>query len=136
MLHKFKFEVSGIPDKFMASVKVNSKKLRRKAEKAFKKTCFRLGRSFTQVISEPGAFPEFPGQDIVDTGRLRASQQLDFLSPGYARFSWNTAYAAFVLRGYQKRNGQRQPGRNWVAEGLRRADIDRVFKEEVSKEFK
>jgi hypothetical protein len=83
-----------------------------------------MGTKFTEVISEPGAFDGFEG-DIVDTGRLRASQQLDFVSPNEARFSWNTEYALYVLLGFTYRNGREQPGRDWTKRRLEQLDVRR-----------
>lgn len=49
------------------------------AEKAFKDTCFLLGRQFTQAItSTHWQWPDGGSRDIVDTGTLRASQRLEF----------------------------------------------------------
>jgi hypothetical protein len=47
-------------------------------EQAFTETAYLLGREFTQAISEPSWQWTDGSRDIVDTGQLRASQQLDF----------------------------------------------------------
>lgn len=116
----------------MAKVKTN-KSFIDSTEKAFRQTMFRVGASFTQVISDPNAFSGFPSQDIVDTGRFRASQRLVFPRNGLARFSWNTEYAIYLLRGYQTRSGTRVQGRDWIAEGIKRCPLDETLKEELQK---
>jgi hypothetical protein len=110
----------------MTKVTINIGKLNQAATEAFKETCFLMGNSFTQVISEPGAFDNFDG-DLVDTGQLRSSQQLEFQGDDQAQFSWNTEYALFVYEGYSLRNGGEQPGRPWTTEGLKRFDAQAVF---------
>ena len=48
-------------------------------DKAFKETCMILGQKFTQQISAPiWNWTDGGTRDIVDTGALRASQQLEF----------------------------------------------------------
>lgn len=94
---------------------------------AFQDTCLLLGREFTKVISEPGAFDAFPDSDIVDTGQLRAAQQLEFRSPGLASYSWNLDYAAAVHFGYTLRNGEEEPGRPWTELGLERFDFEGTY---------
>lgn len=96
---------------------------------------FALGRSFTEVISDPNAFADFSDQDLVDTGRFRASQQLQFPAPGRARFSWNTEYAVYLLRGATRRNGTKLQGRDWIAAGLARSRVDEEFKNAVRREL-
>ncbi len=85
-----------------------------------------MGTEFTKVISEPGAFAGFDG-DIVDTGRLRASQKLEFLNASEAQFSWDVEYALYVHEGYKLRNGKQQAGRPWTTEGLKRFDAQKTF---------
>lgn len=120
----------------MARVIIDKTKFTQKLEAAFQETCFLLGRSFTQVISDPGAFADFPAQDIVDTGVFRASQRLNFLTPGAARFSWNTEYSIYLLKGWTTRSGSKVEGRDWIAEGLRRSRSQEVFRELVRKQLK
>ncbi len=110
----------------MPKVTIDTAKLTKAAQSAFKETVLLMGTKFTEVISEPGAFDGFPG-DIVDTGRLRASQQTDFISPNEAQISFNVEYAIFVHEGYTLRNGGSQPGRPWTSEGLKRFDAQKAF---------
>jgi hypothetical protein len=78
------------------------------------------------VISEPGAFADFPDQDIVDTGRLRASTQFDLETPTRAVFSWPVEYGPYVHEGYVMKDGRVVSGRPWTQEA-----IDRLKPEET-----
>lgn len=99
-----------------------------KAIEAFQETCQLAHREMIQVISDPNAFDNFPGQDIVDTGNLRASQQPpQFTSPTEAVFVNAAEYAYFVALGYTLRNGKQQPGRNWMMLALDRVDAQATF---------
>lgn len=111
----------------MVKVNLDISIIQGKAIEAFQETCFLLGREFTQVISEVGAFDTFPDRDLVDTGALRASQQLDFISPTEAQFSWTVDYALYVHEGYTLRNGKQQPGRPWTKLALDRLDAQATF---------
>ena len=48
------------------------------ALRAFQTTTIKLGKTFQEVIEEVGAFSDFPQSDIVDTGDLRNSQQIQW----------------------------------------------------------
>jgi hypothetical protein len=98
----------------MTTVKLNFAVVETYAVQAFKETCLLLGREFTQVISEPGAFEGFAG-DIVDTGQLRGSQLLEFITSSEARFSWNVDYAYILHEGADFRAGE-----SWQVEAHQR----------------
>lgn len=95
-------------------------------KEAFKETNLVLGREFTQVISDPSAFREFPGQDIVDTGALRASQEVQF-TDDIVTFRWPVQYAEYVHEGYTLRSGRKQPARPWTRVAMRRKNPQSVF---------
>ena len=82
---------------------------------AFLKTGQELGAKYKETIEDPNAFPEFPGQDIVDTGDLRDSQKMRISNDSQIEFSWDVPYAIYVLNGYTLRNGRTQPGRDWIS---------------------
>ena len=79
------------------------------------------------VISDPSAFLDFPGQDIVDTGRLRASTQFEFESPEIAVFSWSVEYAAYVHEGYVAADGRVVLGRPWTEVAIERLEPEKTF---------
>lgn len=118
----------------MAKAKIDQKKIAAPVERAFRQTMFTLGRSFTEVISQPGAFPS-SAEDLVDTGRFRASQRLTFPKPGKARFNWNVEYAIYLLKGWETRSGTKVEGRDWIAEGLKRSRVGEEFKKQVEQEL-
>jgi hypothetical protein len=111
----------------VTTVTINTTSIQAEAIAAFKETCFLQGSKFTEVISDPNAFADFPAQDIVDTGQLRASQQLDFVGATVAIFSWNVDYAYHVWAGYTLRNGKEQPGRDWIKLGFSKLDFQQTF---------
>lgn len=122
----------------MARVGLNVKKINPVITKSFRATALLLSREFTMVISDPGAFPEFPGQDIVDTGALRRSQQVSFPSPTTALYQWPVDYALYVHEGYTRQNGTIVPARRWTQVGLARFDfqatINKIVKSKLEAE--
>lgn len=98
-----------------------------KAKEAFKELTMLFFAENVQVISDPSAFLDYPGQDIVDTGRLRASTQVDFESPLIAVFSWSVEYAAYVHEGYVSANGRVVLGRPWTEVAIERLKPEEAF---------
>jgi hypothetical protein len=105
------------------------------ALRAFQTTMLELGITFQEVIEEVGAFPEFPQSDIVDTGDLRDSQQIEFPQPGSVRFDWPVEYAPYVHEGYTLKNGSTQPGRQWTKIGVDRFNIQKRYVENLNREL-
>lgn len=71
-------------------------------------------------------------RDIVDLGRLRASQQrftlgAAGLSLGYRWGGPQAPYAPLVLTGYVTSRGSVVPGRNWILPALNRHPLDVFF---------
>jgi len=99
------------------------------AKAAFKDTAYFVHAEIIKTISDPNAFPEFTGQDVVDTGVLRASQQPpEFSSDGtVATFKNTIEYGYWVYNGYTKRNGEEQPGRPWMDATLERINFQETF---------
>jgi hypothetical protein len=82
-----------------------------------------LDARFTEEISTPKwGYPTPPQvRDIVDTGRLRASQTRTVNPDGSVTFTWPTEYAQQVHEGGVALNGQRFPGRPWTKAPLEEA---------------
>lgn len=118
------------------SVNFNGGALTGAALRAFQTSMLELGETFQEVIGEVGAFSDFPISDIVDTGDLRDSQQIDFQQPGSVAFDWPVDYAAFVHEGYTLQNGNQQPGRPWTKAGLARFNIQMRYAENLNQELK
>lgn len=77
-----------------------------------------------QVVGSP--------RDIVDLGRLRASQQritlgAAGLSLGYRWGGPQAPYAPLVLTGYVTSRGSVVPGRDWILPALNRHPLDAFF---------
>lgn len=110
------------------NLQLNINQLDRASELAFRDTAFLLGRKFTEVISEPRQWQGWSGaRDIVDTGQLRASQQLVFTKPLEAVYSWSTEYAVYVHEGYTLRNGREVSGRPWTQTAIQEFDVQGTF---------
>ena len=82
-----------------------------------------LDARFTQEISSvKWDYPTPPKvRDIVDTGRLRASQTRVVNSDGSVQFTWPTEYAQQVHEGGVSLDKQRFPGRPWTKAPLEEA---------------
>lgn len=99
---------------------------------AMRRTAEHLDARFTEEISAPKwDFPTPPQvRDIVDTGRLRASQTRTVNEDGSVTFTWPVAYAAQVHDGGVGLNGQRFPGRPWTREPLK--ELPEVFARQLA----
>jgi|SRR5579885_2575407 len=131
----------------MATIKLDTTQLTKAAQEAFRETVLLMGTGFTQSISDPkwdwpnttkrygdgsgnkGRTPHEVSspRDIVDTGRLRSAQQVQFLSATEAQYSWNVQYALYVLLGYTTTKNNVIPGRDWISDGLERVDAQKTF---------
>lgn len=82
-----------------------------------------LDARFTQEISAAKwPYPTPPQvRDIVDTGRLRASQTRVVNADGSITFTWPTEYAQQVHEGGVSTTGLRFPGRPWTKAPLEEA---------------
>lgn len=82
-----------------------------------------LDTRFTQEISAvKWDYPTPPQvRDIVDTGRLRASQTRTVNPDGSVTFTWPVEYATQVHEGGVSPTGQRFPGRPWTRDPLAEA---------------
>ncbi len=82
-----------------------------------------LDTRFTEEISAvKWEFPTPPQvRDIVDTGRLRASQTRVVNSDGSVTFTWPVEYAGQVHEGGVSTTGLRFPGRPWTKAPLEEA---------------
>ena len=79
-----------------------------------------LDNRFTQEISaSKWSYPTPPQvRDIVDSGRLRASQTRVVNADGSVTFTWPVEYATQVHEGGVSVSGYRFPGRAWTKEPL------------------
>lgn len=84
-----------------------------------------LDARFTQEISAvKWPYPTPPQvRDIVDTGRLRASQTRAVNPDGSITFTWPVEYANQVHEGGVSTTGLRFPGRPWTKAPLEEAPV-------------
>lgn len=104
-----------------------SAKLRLATARAMQATAQHLDARLTEEISaDKWAYPTPPQvRDIVDTGRLRASQTRTVNPDGSVTFTWPVEYAAEVHEGGVSLDGQRFPGRPWTRAPLQ--ELPQVF---------
>jgi len=108
----------------MASPKRDlSRQLEAATNKAMRQLGTWLDTRFTEEISAvKWEFPTPPQvRDIVDTGRLRASQPRVVNSDGSVTFTWPVEYAGQVHEGGVSTTGLRFPGRPWTKAPLEEA---------------
>lgn len=103
---------------------------------ALKKTADILDAQFTEEISSPKwEWPTNPKlRDIVDTGRLRASQTRVQNPDGSISFTWPLEYANEVHEGGVLLSGEPFPGRPWTEKPLEEfpENFDRILTEITS----
>jgi hypothetical protein len=91
-----------------------------------------LDTRFTaEISSAKWDYPTPPKvRDIVDTGRLRASQTRSVNADGSVTFTWPVEYAAQVHEGGVAITGLRFPGRPWTKAPLEeaQAQFDRFLR--------
>lgn len=105
-------------------------KLKQLIRTEFKQVMLDLTDEFTDVIEDPAAFEDqgFYSQDIVDTGRLRDSQDINETLDSVS-FSWDPVdpetgehYAMDVYRGFFAYGNPNRyvPGRRWPQRAMTR----------------
>lgn len=97
--------------------------LRAATAKATQQLATWLDTRFTaEISSAKWDYPTPPQvRDIVDTGRLRASQTRSVNADGSVTFTWPVEYAAQVHEGGVAVTGLRFPGRPWTKAPLEEA---------------
>lgn len=92
-------------------------------EQAMRQLSSWLDTRFTEEISAvKWDYPTPPQvRDIVDTGRLRASQTRTVNADGSVTFTWPVEYAGQVHEGGVAISGTRFPGRPWTKAPLEEA---------------
>lgn len=106
----------------------NDREVDQAIKSAFKDTAFLLSREFTKVITEPRTWLGFEGQrDIVDTGRLRSSQEIVFTGNLTCAYFWPVNYADYIHEGYTLRNGRKMEGRPWTDIARQQFDVAATF---------
>lgn len=103
---------------------------------ATRKLTDRLSAEYTKEISSD-KWPWVDGstRDIVDTGRLRASQTVREVSPQKYEFSWPVEYAAQVHEGAKLKGGGEWPARPWTRSALENFDSKSYFEDILRREL-
>ena len=96
----------------------------------------RLSAEYTKEISS-AKWDWVDGQrrDIVDTGRLRASQTVRAVSDTKYEFNWPVEYAAQVHEGTKLKGGGEWPARPWTRTALENVDSKSFFESILRREL-
>jgi len=96
----------------------------------------RLSAEYTKEISSAKwDWPDGSQRDIVDTGRLRASQTVRQVSDSKYEFSWPVEYAAQVHEGAKLKGGGEWPARPWTRTALENVDSKKYFETILRREL-
>ncbi len=74
-------------------------------------------------------------RDIVDTGRLRASQTVRRVDDAKFEFSWPVEYATQVHEGVKLKSGGEWPARPWTKTALENVDPKSFFETILKREL-
>lgn len=116
-------------------IKFDKQKISNLIQQSFRQTTAQYFAECQKVISDKNAFPDFPNQDIVDTGALKSSGQI-VQQDGQTQLSWDVPYALQVHEGYTLRNGKQQKARPWTKVALTKMDFLKVFKDNLVTNFR
>lgn len=110
------------------TINIDLRQFQGDVRKAFKETALVVDRNLKEAITaNVWDWPKAPSpRDIVDTGRLRASQMLQ-LGDNYARYVWPVEYAAAVHEGVSFKNGNKNPPRRWTDYALEKDPPVAIF---------
>lgn len=114
----------------MVKVQIDSKAVKGAIQQAFRDTALVISAEFTKAITDP-IYPWDRGEsprDIVDTGRLRASQQYQVFGTS-ATWLWNVDYSLPVHNGAVLRNGTVLQPRRWTKVAFDRRPPKIVFEQ-------
>jgi len=96
----------------------------------------RLSAEYTKEISSAKwDWVDGARRDIVDTGRLRASQTVTQVSDTKYQFSWPVEYAAQVHEGTKLKSGGEWPARPWTRTALENVDSKKYFETILRREL-
>lgn len=115
----------------MAQPKPLDEILQQAMKEALKNTGDRLARRFREEFdSKEWAYPTQPKvRDIVDTGRLRDSEEHHITPEGVLEFRWKAPYATEVHEGGVTLDNERFPGRPWTRDPIH--ELPTIFGEEL-----
>ena len=104
--------------------------------KATQQLVNRLSAEYTsEISSDKWDWVDGQTRDIVDTGRLRASQTVRQVSDTEFEFSWPVEYAAQVHEGTKLKGGGEWPARPWTRTALENVDAKSYFETILRREL-
>lgn len=104
--------------------------------KATQQLVNRLSAEYTsEISSDKWDWVDGRTRDIVDTGRLRASQTVRRVSDTEFEFSWPVEYAAQVHEGTKLKAGGEWPARPWTRTALENVDAKSYFETILRREL-
>ena len=104
--------------------------------KATQQLVNRLSAEYTsEISSDKWDWVDGQTRDIVDTGRLRASQTVRRVSDTEFEFSWPVEYAAQVHEGTKLKGGGEWPARPWTRTALENVDAKSYFETILRREL-
>tara|TARA_B100001175_G_C19228054_1_gene503906 strand:- start:278 stop:649 length:372 start_codon:yes stop_codon:yes gene_type:complete len=119
-----------------AQKKLDTSAFDKAVAKATQELVNRLSVEYTKEISS-AKWDWVDGQqrDIVDTGRLRASQTVRLVSDTKYEFNWPVEYAAQVHEGTKLKGGGEWPARPWTRTALENVDSKSFFESILRREL-
>lgn len=116
--------------------KLDTQKFDRAVAAATQALVNKLSAEYTSEISSPKwDWVDGSKRDIVDTGRLRASQSVRQISDTEFQFSWPVEYAAQVHEGAKLKGGGEWPARPWTRTALENVDAKSYFETILRREL-
>jgi len=116
--------------------KLDETKLNRAVAIAMQRLVERLSVEYTKEISSAKwKWTDGRLRDIVDTGRLRASQTVRPVSLNRYEFSWPVEYALQVHEGTKLKGGGEWPARPWTSTALENFDAKKYFEDILRREL-
>ena len=115
---------------------VDTAKLDRAIAKATQALVNRLSAEYTAEISaDKWQWVDGQMRDIVDSGRLRASQTVRKVSDTQFEVSWPVEYATQVHEGAKLKGGGEWPARPWTQTALENVDAKSYFETILRREL-
>lgn len=119
-----------------AQKKLDTSAFDKAVAKATQELVNRLSVEYTKEISsEKWDWVDGQQRDIVDTGRLRASQTVRPVSDTKYEFNWPVEYAAQVHEGTKLKGGGEWPARPWTRTALENVDSKSFFESILRREL-
>lgn len=115
---------------------IDTSKFDRAVARATQGLVNRLSAEYTAEISaDKWEWNDGRTRDIVDTGRLRASQTVRKVSDTEFEFNWPVEYATQVHEGTKLKNGGEWPARPWTKTALENLDAKTYFETILRREL-